>query len=60
MTTLHAGVHTADMNNTTDTTTENRRAAATAKALERMHRLWHEIRSLPVCERLACEHPWAP
>lgn len=37
-----------------------RRGALTDAFKAKMHRLWHEVRQLPVCDRLACEHPWLP
>ena len=38
--------------------TKTRRNALTDALLHKMHRLWHEVRKIPVCDRLACEHPW--
>lgn len=40
--------------------TIQRQARLTDAFKVKMHRLWHQVRGLPVCENLACEHPWYP
>lgn len=51
------------MNNTTvrrDKATINRQSILTEAFRAKMHRVWHEARSIEVCDTLACQHSWHP
>ena len=43
-----------------DKATIERQSRLTAAFLTKMHRMWHQVRKIEVCDRLNCEHPWAP
>lgn len=43
-----------------DPEVQARRDAATIALKHKMHRLWHQIRKIEVCDTLRCEHPWYP
>ena len=52
------------MNNTTtvrrDKATIERQSKATSAFIEKMHRAWHQVRKIEVCDSLNCEHAWYP
>ena len=37
-----------------------RRDAATIAFKEKMHRMWHQVRGMEPCAKMACEHAWYP